>query len=139
MDSVSVSINSDSFQHFTIFVIELLQGDKALYKPCSKFEVTRPIHQTYYMFKSQGKEACSEAYCDELLSTLDIWIFQPTCSTCRAISVSPGPCSSVTTELGTLGSLSTLKMNGRSRSISASARFRSSHFRVSFKSDFFQK
>ena len=30
---------SDSFQHFTIFVIELLHGNKALYKPCSKFEV----------------------------------------------------------------------------------------------------
>ena len=39
IESVSVTINSDSFQHFTIFVIELLHGNKALYKPCSKFEV----------------------------------------------------------------------------------------------------
>ena len=39
VESVAVTINSDSFQHFTIFVIELLHGNKALYKPCSKFEV----------------------------------------------------------------------------------------------------
>lgn len=39
IESVAVTINSDGFQHFTIFVIELLHGNKALYKPCSKFEV----------------------------------------------------------------------------------------------------
>ena len=38
IESVAVTINSDTFQHFTIFVIELLEGSKALYKPCSKFE-----------------------------------------------------------------------------------------------------
>ena len=27
-----------AFQKFTIFVIELLEGNKAMYKPCSKFE-----------------------------------------------------------------------------------------------------
>ena len=27
-----------SYQHFTIFVVELLEGNKAMYKPCAKFE-----------------------------------------------------------------------------------------------------
>ena len=49
VESVAVTINSDSFQHFTIFVIELLQGNKALYKPCSTFEVgaSSPIGDTF--------------------------------------------------------------------------------------------
>ena len=38
IEAIAVSMNSDTVQHFTIFVIELLQGTKALYKPCSKFE-----------------------------------------------------------------------------------------------------
>ena len=38
IEAVAVSIQSDSFQHFTIFVIELLKNNKALYKPCSEFE-----------------------------------------------------------------------------------------------------
>ena len=38
IESVAVTINSDTFQHFTIFVIELLEGSKALYKPCSTFD-----------------------------------------------------------------------------------------------------
>ena len=38
IEAIAVSMNSDTVQHFTIFVIELLEGAKALYKPCSKFE-----------------------------------------------------------------------------------------------------
>ena len=38
IEAIAVSMNSDSVQHFTIFVIELLEDSKALYKPCSKFE-----------------------------------------------------------------------------------------------------
>ena len=38
IEAIAVSMNSDTAQHFTIFVIELLEGAKALYKPCSKFE-----------------------------------------------------------------------------------------------------
>ena len=38
IEAVAVAINSETFQHFTIFVIELLEESKALYKPCSKFE-----------------------------------------------------------------------------------------------------
>ena len=38
IEAIAISMSSDSFQHFTIFVIELLEGNKALYKPCSKFE-----------------------------------------------------------------------------------------------------
>jgi hypothetical protein len=40
VDSVAVAISPGSFQHFTIFVIELLEGSKALYKPCSSFKGT---------------------------------------------------------------------------------------------------
>ena len=38
IEAIAVSMNSETVQHFTIFVIELLEGTKALYKPCSKFE-----------------------------------------------------------------------------------------------------
>lgn len=40
IEAVAVAISPGSFQKFTIFVIELLEGNKALYKPCSKFEGT---------------------------------------------------------------------------------------------------
>ena len=36
--SVAITISPGSYQHFTIFVVELLEGNKAMYKPCSKFE-----------------------------------------------------------------------------------------------------
>ena len=35
---MAVTIKSNTFQNFTIFVIELLEDNKALYKPCSSFE-----------------------------------------------------------------------------------------------------
>ena len=38
VQAVSVTITPGAFQKFTIFVIELLEGNKAMYKPCSKFE-----------------------------------------------------------------------------------------------------
>ena len=38
VESVTVTLSSDSPQHFTIFVIQLMEGNKALYKPCSVFE-----------------------------------------------------------------------------------------------------
>merc|ERR1712130_551830 len=38
IESVAVAINAKTFQKFTIFVIELLEDSKALYKPCSRFE-----------------------------------------------------------------------------------------------------
>ncbi|XP_071743546.1 uncharacterized protein [Lepeophtheirus salmonis] len=36
--SVAITMSPGSYQHFTIFVVELLEGNKAMYKPCSKFE-----------------------------------------------------------------------------------------------------
>ena len=38
IQAVSVTIQSKSLQHFTIFVIELLEGNNALYKPCSEWQ-----------------------------------------------------------------------------------------------------
>merc|ERR1719245_134103 len=38
VESVTVTIRPGSSQHFTIFVIQLMEGNKALYKPCSVFE-----------------------------------------------------------------------------------------------------
>ena len=38
IQKVSVTIKSKNRQHFSIFVIELLDGNNALYKPCSEFE-----------------------------------------------------------------------------------------------------
>ena len=38
IQAVSVTIKSDNKQHFSIFVIEILDGSNALYKPCSEFE-----------------------------------------------------------------------------------------------------
>ena len=36
--AVAVTMSPGSYQHFTIFVVELLEGNKAMYKPCAKFE-----------------------------------------------------------------------------------------------------
>ena len=36
--SVAITISPGSYQHFAIFVVELMEGNKAMYKPCSKFE-----------------------------------------------------------------------------------------------------
>ena len=38
VQAVSVTIQSEGQQHFTIFVIELLEGSNALYKPCSEWQ-----------------------------------------------------------------------------------------------------
>ena len=38
VQAVAVTITPGAFQKFTIFVIELLEGNKAMYKPCSKLE-----------------------------------------------------------------------------------------------------
>ena len=38
VESVTVTLGPESPQHFTIFVIQLMEGNKALYKPCSVFE-----------------------------------------------------------------------------------------------------
>ena len=38
VESVAVVLHPGSFQHFSIFVIELMEGNKAMYKPCSAFE-----------------------------------------------------------------------------------------------------
>ena len=35
---MAVTMSPGSYQHFTIFVVELLEGNKAMYKPCAKFE-----------------------------------------------------------------------------------------------------
>ena len=35
---MAVILTAGSFQHFNIFVIELMERNKALYKPCSAFE-----------------------------------------------------------------------------------------------------
>ena len=36
--AVAVTISPGTYQHFTIFVVELMEGNKAMYKPCAKFE-----------------------------------------------------------------------------------------------------
>ncbi len=36
--SVAITISPGSYQHFAIFVVELMEGNKAMYKPCSTFE-----------------------------------------------------------------------------------------------------
>ncbi|XP_059089371.1 uncharacterized protein LOC131885361 isoform X1 [Tigriopus californicus] len=36
--AVAVTISPGTFQQFTIFVVELMDGNKAMYKPCAKFE-----------------------------------------------------------------------------------------------------
>ena len=33
-----VTLSPGSVQHFTVFVIQLMEGDKAAYKPCSGFQ-----------------------------------------------------------------------------------------------------
>ena len=38
VDTVVIFINSKTFQHFTIFIIQMLEGNKALYKPCATFK-----------------------------------------------------------------------------------------------------
>ena len=38
MESVNIIISPSSYQHFTIFIIQLLEGNKALYKPCASFQ-----------------------------------------------------------------------------------------------------
>ena len=38
VQTVSITLQSQSVQHFTIFVIELLEGSNALYKPCSEWQ-----------------------------------------------------------------------------------------------------
>ena len=39
VESVAVSISPSSAQQFTIFVIALVEGNKAMYKPCHSFKV----------------------------------------------------------------------------------------------------
>ena len=39
VESVAITINSEAWQQFTIFVIELLESSKALYKPCSRYKL----------------------------------------------------------------------------------------------------
>lgn len=38
VQSVAITISPGSYQKFTIFIIELLEGNKAMYQPCSKFD-----------------------------------------------------------------------------------------------------
>ena len=38
MQSVAITLSPGSYQKFTIFIIQLLEGNKAMYKPCSKFD-----------------------------------------------------------------------------------------------------
>ena len=38
VESMAVILRPGSVHHFTIFVIELMEGNKALYKPCSAFK-----------------------------------------------------------------------------------------------------
>ena len=54
VESVAIAISPGSFQHFTIFVIELLVGNKALYKPCSSFKGT--FDEAVAMFLCNGGE-----------------------------------------------------------------------------------
>ena len=51
---VAVTIEADTRQHFSIFVIELLGGNNALYKPCSEFDGF--LHAPRVMFEcNEGK------------------------------------------------------------------------------------
>ena len=36
--SVAITMSPGSYQHFTIFVVQLLEGNKAMYKPCAEFK-----------------------------------------------------------------------------------------------------
>ena len=36
--SVSITMSPGSYQHFTIFIVQLLEGNKAMYKPCAEFK-----------------------------------------------------------------------------------------------------
>ena len=47
--SVEVAITPGSHQHFTIFVIQLLEGSKAPYKPCSSFQGTFDQHVAVFL------------------------------------------------------------------------------------------
>ena len=38
MGSVAITMSPGSLQHFTIFVVQLLEGNKAMYKPCAEFK-----------------------------------------------------------------------------------------------------
>ena len=38
VESVAVTLIPGTVQHFTIFIIELMEGNKALYKACSAFQ-----------------------------------------------------------------------------------------------------
>ena len=38
VQSVAITLSPGSYQKFTIFIIQLLEGNKAMYKPCSKFD-----------------------------------------------------------------------------------------------------
>ena len=48
IQAVSVTIKSDNKQHFSIFVIEILDGSNALYKPCSEFEGVLREHRVMF-------------------------------------------------------------------------------------------
>ncbi|XP_068234778.1 uncharacterized protein [Palaemon carinicauda] len=50
--SVGVTISPGSFQEFTIYVIELLTDNKALYKPCTTFKGVFQTHKA--LFKCNG-------------------------------------------------------------------------------------
>ncbi|RXG59416.1 hypothetical protein Avbf_11970, partial [Armadillidium vulgare] len=53
--TIGVTISPGSFQEFTIFVIELLANNKALYKPCTEFKasinpIMSPLHSSLFIY-----------------------------------------------------------------------------------------
>jgi len=47
--SVEVAITPGSQQNFTIFVVQLLEGSKTVYKPCSSFKETYDQHVAFFL------------------------------------------------------------------------------------------
>ena len=56
--SVAITISPGSYQHFTIFVVELMEGNKAMYKPCAKFEGRFQVQEN--MHKDRENMVCEK-------------------------------------------------------------------------------
>ena len=111
--AVAVTMSPGSYQHFTIFVVELLEGNKAMYKPCAKFE------GRFQVSKSPSIPCFAHFLFDvHAMSTFSDFRTRKRCST-------------ATRTRATAGSSSTCGTTARTRSTSVSARLRSSSTKVS--------
>ena len=110
VDSVAVSISPGSFQHFTIFVIQLLEGSKALYKPCSSFKGT--FDETVAVFLCNGGDGHEGEFVyirddreeEEYFGLCEVEVFPLTEE--KECGIPEKPVGSVVTVNGTLASYS---------------------------------